>query len=320
MLFPEAEVTKSLSNMIKAYSIRYSQEKRIVDVAERAEAINAIRMAGVQPASGGAETSFVSGLHAVALEEIKEEPDADRISLMEGAGAPEAPEEMLSPEERAAQEQERIEQERQLLRLEIEQEMQAQTDRILGEAKSQAEQIIAEARLAAEAAKQEVFEAAKREGYNAGQADVQQEIARLQEESAAKEAELSAAYEQKTRELEPLAAEVVIQLLDGLTGVFLEERKGIVTYLVSKALSEADHSASFLIKVSKEDFEEVRKSAETLRGVFEREVSLEVIQDVLLKKGECLIETDSGIIDCSLGTQLEGLKEDIRLLSLRERA
>ncbi len=320
MLFPEAEVTRSLSNVIKAYSVRYSQEKRVVDVEKRAEAINVVRMAGAQTASGEEETSFVSGLHAFVLGEIKEETDADRIRLTEGAEAAENPEGMISPEERAAQEKERIEQERQLLRLEMEQEMQAQADHMLEEAKNQAEQVIAEARLAAEKAKQEVFEAAKREGYQAGQAEVQQEFSRLQAEFAAKEEELSAAYEQKTRELEPLAAEVVIQLLDGLTGVFLEERKGIVTYLVSKALSEADHSASFLVKVSKEDFEEVRKSAETLRGVFEREVSLEVIQDVLLKKGECLIETDSGIIDCSLGTQLEGLKEDIRLLSLRERA
>ncbi len=307
-----------MSNMIKAYSVRYSEEKRLVDVAERAEAINLIRMAGVQAASGGAEAPFVSGLHAVALEEIKEEFPAELTGLPEGEAG--RPEEMLSPEERAAQEQERLEQERQLLRLEMEQELQAQADRMLGEAKSQAEQVIAEARLAAEAAKQEVFEAAKREGYQAGQAEMQQELSRLQEEFAAKEEELSAAYEQKTRELEPLAAEVIVQLLDGLTGVFLEERKGIVTYLVSKALSEADHSASFLVKVSKEDFEEVRKSAETLRGVFDREVTLDVVQDVLLKKGECLIETDSGIIDCSLGTQLEGLKEDIRLLSLRERA
>ena len=92
-----------------------------------------------------------------------------------------------------------------------------------------------------------------------------------------------------------------------------------MTYLVTKALSEADRSSSFLIKVSKEDLEEVKGAADELRSLFEREVTLEVVQDALLKKGECMIETDSNIIDCSLGTQLEGLIEDIRLLSVQER-
>lgn len=320
MLSPEAEVTKSLSNMIKAYSVRYKEEKRVVDVAERAEAINAIRLLSARNISPDSEPKggFVSGLHAIALEE----PDADTGSreAETAASAEEFPEDVLSPEERAAQEQERIEAEKQELRLEMEREMRAQADLILEEARSQGEQLKAKAKAEAEAEKMKVFEAAKREGIEAGQADIRQETARLQAEFAAKEEQLAAEYEQKTRELEPLAAEVIVQLLDSLTGVLLEDRKGIVTYLVSRALSEADRSDTFLVKVSKEDFEEVRKSSETLRGIFEREVSLEVIQDLFLKKGECLIETDSGVIDCSLGTQLEGLKEDIRLLSLRERA
>ena len=146
-----------------------------------------------------------------------------------------------------------------------------------------------------------------------------QEQAELEAAFAEKERILQAEYENKLRELEPMATDVIATLLEHLTGVCLESRKGIVTYLVTKALSEADRSNTFLIKVSKEDLEEVKGATDSLRALFEREVTLEVVQDALLKKGECMIETDSNIIDCSLGTQLEGLIEDIRLLGVQER-
>lgn len=336
MLFPEAEVTRSLSNMIKAYSVRYKEEKKVVDVSERAEALN-ILMAENE---ARAEAAFVGGLQAIALE--AQEGDSYDGEFAEGVEAgifgessegifEDAPVKELSPEERAAREafeaqeaarikKELTEAEKLAIRIEMEKEIRTQADIILEQARAQGEQVKTKAKLAAEAEKFEIFETAKKEGYEEGQALLQQELARLQEEYAEKERALMAEYEQKTSELEPKAAEVVIQLLDGLTGVLLESRRGILTYLVSKALTEAERSESFIIKVSKEDAEEVRAAAGDLRALFDREVTLEVIQDVLLKKGECMIETDSNIIDCSLGTQLEGLKEDIRLLSVRERA
>ena len=41
MLFPEAVVTRSLSNMIKAYTVRYKEELRTIDIEEREESIQA---------------------------------------------------------------------------------------------------------------------------------------------------------------------------------------------------------------------------------------------------------------------------------------
>ena len=165
-----------------------------------------------------------------------------------------------------------------------------------------------------------MFEAARAEGYEAGETEIEQERMRLQREYAEKTKELEAAFEKKKRDLEPQAVDVVVDLLQSLTGVLLQERKGIVTYLITKALSDTERSGAFLIRVSKEDYEEVKNNADAFRNMFEREVTLEVVQDIFLQKGECIIETDSSVIDCSLGTQLEGLIEDIRLLSVRERA
>ena len=43
--------------------------------------------------------------------------------------------------------------------------------------------------------------------------------------------------------------------------------------------------------------------------------NVEIIEDVTLNEGECLIETGGGIFDCGLGTQLSGLEKELKLLS-----
>ena len=41
----------------------------------------------------------------------------------------------------------------------------------------------------------------------------------------------------------------------------------------------------------------------------------DIVEDLTLKKNECLIETESGIFDCSLGIELKELKKQLLLLS-----
>ena len=46
-----------------------------------------------------------------------------------------------------------------------------------------------------------------------------------------------------------------------------------------------------------------------------KQVTVELIEDATLKENECVIETNSGIFDCSIGVQLEELTKKLRLLS-----
>ncbi len=43
--------------------------------------------------------------------------------------------------------------------------------------------------------------------------------------------------------------------------------------------------------------------------------TVEIIEDISLRKNECLIETEGGIFDCGLGTQLSELSRKLKLLS-----
>ena len=50
-------------------------------------------------------------------------------------------------------------------------------------------------------------------------------------------------------------------------------------------------------------------------GAVAPNATVEIVNDITLGKGECLIETEGGIFDCGLGTQLSELRQKLKLLS-----
>ena len=301
------------NNVIKAFTIRYTEEKKLIDISNRETALENANEAF----SGG----FVSGIAAKVLSETSpQEGDLSEIS----AESPEPEAFTNLPEASSASEPSapNLERYRESLRGELLEELSAQIqeekEAALREAREEAERILSDARAEAEALKQQITAQAQTEGYRQGQDRLAQEEARLKQEFETKTKELTDALEQKEKELEPKACEVVAGLVSSLTGVLLEEKKGIVSYLVTRALSEADPSAHFLIKVSAEDYNEVKQQSKQFYELFDREVTIEIAQDVLLKKGECMIETDSNVMDCSLGTRLQGLLSDLRMMALSD--
>ena len=70
-----------------------------------------------------------------------------------------------------------------------------------------------------------------------------------------------------------------------------------------------------MIHVSKEDFGYVTMQKKDLLEGIPGSDTIEIIEDMTLTPNECMIETDGGIFDCSLGTQLQGLMKELKLLS-----
>ena len=50
------------------------------------------------------------------------------------------------------------------------------------------------------------------------------------------------------------------------------------------------------------------------RGLDHRSI-IEIMEDISLPPDSCMIETDGGIFDCSLGTELSELSTKLRMLS-----
>ena len=96
----------------------------------------------------------------------------------------------------------------------------------------------------------------------------------------------------------------------------LQSYREILAHLISSTLRKIDGSHDFMVHVSKDDYPYVSMQKKQITAqAASPNASVEIIEDMTLGKGECLIETEGGIFDCGLGTQLAELRQKLKLLS-----
>ena len=276
----------SRNNLVKQFNVVEAEETRIIDTNEllrrRREKLPP-RI--VTPEDGD---SFVSGL------------GAEEVELPAGGeGLPESGVIKAGEDIQAMLEQAR-------------EEAQAIVDR----AHREAQDLIADAVAKAETEKKSIMDQARQQGYEAGQGKAQAEADVLRKEFQEKARQLEAEYQQMIDELEPRFVDVITSVYEHIFQVELGENRGILEHLISNTMHRLEGGGNFLIHVSKEDYSDVTmQKQQILAGTASGIGTVEIVEDMTLGKNECLIETDSGIFDCSLGTQLAGLKQKLMLLS-----
>lgn len=194
-------------------------------------------------------------------------------------------------------------------------EINAEAERILGEAEQQAQSILSEAAEQAEANKQAVFDEARNSGYEAGYAEGLKQVDAMKDELDEKAALLDLQYNENMDKLEPMFIDTLTDIYEHIFHVSLSDNKEIICYLIQVALKNIDSSSGMIIHVSKDDFGFVSMQKKELLSGISGGDNIEIVEDVTLQPNECFIETGGGIFDCSLETQLKGLKKQLRLLS-----
>ncbi len=184
-------------------------------------------------------------------------------------------------------------------------------DEIIANANAQAEAIVSDANASAEAIRNAAAEEGRQAGFEAGM----QEVEAMKEELNNKSAALDEEYERRLEELEPVLVDTLIGIYEHIFHVNFSDQKTVIFALVQDALRSIDGGRNMIIHVSESDYGFVSmQKKELLEGVSGADTA-EIISDATLKANECYIETESGIFDCSLETQLAGLKRELRLLS-----
>ena len=167
-----------------------------------------------------------------------------------------------------------------------------------------------------EMAKQEAIEAGRKEGYDAGYRQGMQETEQMKQMLEAKAHSMDEAYEAKLKELEPHFIETLTGIYEHVLKVSLAGEMQLIMFLASNAIRNIDGCREFLIHVSKDDYPIVSMQKKQLTlAAGNANASVDVIADSTLQKNGCMIETENGIFDCGLGTQLEELTKQLRLLS-----
>ena len=174
------------------------------------------------------------------------------------------------------------------------------------------EKMRTEAASALEVERLNTLEAAKKQGYDEGVKQGRAEADGLKKELEAEKRRMETEYAERIAELEPQFIELLTGIYEHVIHVGLADYHDLIVYLIEDALGQIDGGRSIIVHVSAQDYEYVSSK----KGEFKvGSASLDVVQDITLSKNQALIETESGIVDCSLGTQLEELGKKLKLLS-----
>ncbi len=278
--------------MIKSYSVNYTAEnrktnKRVIDsnqaVSERIRELSEI------------------------LEQVPEEDFADEFT--EGLDA-EQVDALLTDQEELAEENARNEAAQKLI-----DEANEQAQQILEEANAEAERIIEEANSKTAGILEEARAKGEAEGSEKGYAEGLERAAVKEREAEEKAVALDRQFEEKVAELEPKFVDKLCDIYSHVLGIDLAGRSDVVLHLLQDAISNSDGSKNFLIHVSRDDHEYVAGHKDELSESLGSSSTVEIIEDATLSAGNSFIETDGGIYDCSLGTELELLKKELKILS-----
>ena len=275
-----------MSNIVKQYfTVVRSEDKRIIDTNDLA-----MKRIGEQlTESDAGDDGFISGLKAEELVPVDEDICEEES---EGGNAAQTATNTGYLVEQARKE----------------------AITILEEARAEAARITEEARSLMEAEKNKVLTEAGENGYREGLIKAGEEAEALRREYREKEAELESFYRQQIEEMEPKLVDAITDIYQHIFDVELSNHKEILLNLLRSALKGAG-GRDFLIHVSREDYIYISENRTKLLEVLPSRCELDVVEDQSLAVNECLIETEGGMIDCGLDTQMTELKQKLRLLA-----
>ncbi len=192
-------------------------------------------------------------------------------------------------------------------------------EEIAKEAREEAQAIISQAQAEAEQIRRSAQAEGRQQGYEDGRQQGEREIAAMQEEFLAKQHAWEEQYEKQLEQIEPMMVETLMGIYRHIFQFDVPHYGGIVTYLLERAIRNIEGSREFLVHVAKADYAAVSAHKQQLMNAVSRnQVTFEVIEDLTLRTGECLIETEGGIFDCGIGTQLSELERELQILSYKK--
>ena len=187
-------------------------------------------------------------------------------------------------------------------------------ERIVNEARELAEQIKNEAMEASEQLKATAYEEAKNRGYSDGMSQAEDELRAREQQLIEMDKQSKEELSQCINTIEQKYVQIVISLVEKLTGKAIENSPDIVLHLIKCAARDMGDARDFKIRVSNEELPQIEPMKDGIVDALGGECSVEIIGDSGVESGQCIVETDNQIVDCGIKTQLEMLQRDLLLL------
>ena len=270
------------------------------------------------------EDARVIDMNAILEKRLKEEAErrsrqpehelvAAQDGFTEGLNA-EKVDVLLEPDAEAASQQNASIQEQEQLNQEIE---EARNE--LASLQAQLEQEKEQAQLEIDQMKAKAFEEANEQGYQEGYRKGLDSVQELQKQCEDERLQQEQEYQKKLEEMEPLMVETLCDVYSHIFKVEAKEHKELVLKLLQDTLLKVDGTGSIIVHVAKEDYAYVQEQkGALLEEAGMQSGSVEIVSDAALARAQCMIETEGGVYDCSLDTELAELKRRLMLLAYQK--
>lgn len=288
-------MTRSLSsNLYKAGFIHLGESARVIDMNEileqRLKEEAQRRSRQPERELTAAQDGFTEGLDAEKVDVLLE-PDAEAASM----------------QNTSIQEQEQLNR-----------EIEAARNELAG-LQAQIEQEKEQAQLEIEQMKAKTFEEANEQGYQEGYRKGMDSVQELQKQYEAERLQQEQEYQKRLQEMEPMMVDTLCDVYSHIFKVEAKEHKELVLKLLQDTLLKVDSTGSIMIHVAKEDYAYVQEQkAALLEEAGMQSGSVEIVSDATLARAQCMIETEGGVYDCSLDTELAELKRRLMLLAYQK--
>lgn len=213
-------------------------------------------------------------------------------------------------------------------------EARKQADSILQEAEKKAEEILQEANIQAEKIKAQAtndgysagFENGKQEGYSQGYSQGQEEATQAiydkmqaEIENAVKKAEkiIALAENEVNNNLMEAERTIIDIILETVNKVLADEvikNPSVILPIVHQALEKVCNQDQIVIRVNPECYDVLLEKKSELQKIVMSGQPLVIKADSSLAMGDCVIDTQSGMVDARLSTKIEQLEKTVRNL------
>ena len=270
------------------------------------------------------EDARVIDMNAILEKRLKEEaerrsrqPEHELVAAQDGCTEglnAEKVDVLLEPDAEAASLQNASIQEQEQLRQEIE---EARNE--LASLQAQIEQEKEQAQLEIDQMKAKAFEEANEQGYQEGYRKGLDSVQELQKQCEDERLQQEQEYQKKLEEMEPLMVDTLCDVYSHIFKVEAKEHKELVLKLLQDTLLKVDGTGSIIVHVAKEDYAYVQEQkGALLEEAGMQSGSVEIVSDAALARAQCMIETEGGVYDCSLDTELAELKRRLMLLAYQK--
>lgn len=191
-----------------------------------------------------------------------------------------------------------------------------EAERILADARYQAEQIMADANSQVDAIVLQARQEGQQQGYEDGSETAREELQQEQREYEERRALLEEQYQEQLEQLEPQLLDVILRVVDKVFGIQFSDKKEILLYLIRKTLTGVENCNQFQLRAGQDNYLFLETHKDEIISAIGGGITVSVMADAAIEDDRCLIETDSGMYDCSIDVELKNLIKDIRSLCL----